>query len=328
MQPLRHELIGLSERARWSAALEDVPHGYAHTWGFCRAVHLTSGLPTYLYRYQGDGTRVVCTLSERTYGQEVDVVTPFGFGGFATSEAGSGFAADWAEFARSRGWVCGYHALDPLLHDGAGFPREEVHVHNQLYLLDLDASEQALFGRLSQNRRRQLRDWPTARAQLITDRAELKRFFVSNYPDFARRKGAGPLATETLDALAELDDLVMVGAGRKGAIEAVGLFGHTPHGAHYLFNVSRPGGERHAAHLVWFAVEQLRALGVARLNLGGGVTPGDSVAEFKRRFGARILPLRSLRQVYRPAVYARLCRRSRRSAADRAGYFPPYRAGQ
>ena len=35
---------------------------------------------------------------------------------------------------------------------------------------------------------------------------------------------------------------------------------------------------------------------------------GDDLAEFKRRFGAAELPLRSLRQVYRAGVYESLCR--------------------
>jgi hypothetical protein len=64
---------------------------------------------------------------------------------------------------------------------------------------------------------------------------------------------------------------------------------------------------------------------VPYLNLGGGIREGDDVAEFKRRFGAAERPLASLRQVYRPDVYDRLCAQAGVSP-QRSGWFPPYRA--
>ena len=90
--------------------------------------------------------------------------------------------------------------------------------------------------------------------------------------------------------------------------------------------MSVPGGERHAVHLIWAAVERLRALGVRALNLGGGIREGDDLAEFKRRFGAAELPLVSLRQVYRPDEYERLCLAGGRHLRALGGWFPPYRA--
>ena len=59
-------------------------------------------------------------------------------------------------------------------------------------------------------------------------------------------------------AIAELDDVFMVGAGDGRRLEAVAVFGHTAHAADYLFSISVPGGERHAVHLIWSGVEQLR----------------------------------------------------------------------
>ncbi len=323
----RHELIPLGDGERWTAALADVPHGHAHTHGFCRAVQLTSAARTHLYRYESGRARVVCALAERGAGGETDVTTPYGFGGFATSGDPSGFAAAWREFALEQGWVCGYVALNPAFADAAAFPAEEVQVHNRLYVLDLRGSPDRLWAGLSQNRRRQLRDWESVSGGLEVDRARLGRFLVDNVGEFMSRRGAGPAAAlrpETVAAIADLDDVLMVGAG-DGELESVAAFGHTPHAADYLFGVSRPGGERHSAHLIWWGVERLRALGVACLNLGGGIREGDDVAEFKRRFGAAERPLASLRQVYRADVYERLCAEAGVSPA-RSAWFPPYRA--
>jgi hypothetical protein len=323
----RHELIPLAQRERWAEALAQLPHGHAHTRGFCQAVQLTSRCPTHLYRYESGSARVVCPLAERDYEGHVDVVTPYGFGGFAMGGACRDFADDWAEFARSRGWVCGYVALNPQFGDAGGFAEDEVHAHTSVYVMDLRGTEAEVRARLSQNRRRQLRDWPAAEASLEQDRGRLTEFLLAAYAEFFARRGAGAatdLSRETMAAIAALDDVLIVGAG-DAEVESVALFGHTQHGADYLFNVSVPGGERHAVHLIWWAVQRLRALGVESLNLGGGVRPGDDLAEFKRRFGAAELPLTSLRQVYRADVYEELCRKAG-VTSERAGWFPPYRA--
>jgi hypothetical protein len=318
----RHELIPLAEAERWAQALAQQPHGHAHTWGFCRAVQLTTGRPTHLYRYEDGGARAICPLAERELDGEIDVVTPYGLGGLATSGGLPRLPEEWAEFARARSWVCGYLAVHPQLGDARGFPAEELHAHTSVYVMDLRGSEAEVRGRLSQNRRRQLREQPP----LVEERERLTEFLLSEYASFFARRGAGAatdLARETMAAIAALDDVLIVGAGEP--LEAVALFGHTPHGADYLFNVSVPGGERHAVALIWWAVERLRELGVESLDLGGGIRPGDDVAEFKRRFGGAELPLASLRQVYRPDAYERLCRAAGVSSA-RSGWFPPYRA--
>lgn len=325
----RHELIPLADRGRWQEALEAVPHGHAHTWGFCRAIQLTSEVPTYLYRYERDAVRVVCPLAERRFGDQIDVTTPYGFAGFAPTGDWEHFPHDWGQFARSRGWVCGYVALNPLLCAPRGFPSEDVHVQNTLFVMDLQGSDADLLERLSRNRRRELRDWPAVAARLEHDRNTLTDFLLSHHAGFFARKGAGSATDfrqETMAAIASLDDVLMVGAGRGGRVESVAVFGHTAHCADALFNVSAPGGEPNAVHLVWWAVKRLRELGIERLNLGGGVREGDNVAEFKRRFGAAQHPLVSLRQVYRPAAYDDLCRRAGVDPDDRSGYFPPYRA--
>jgi hypothetical protein len=278
--------------------------------------------------FEDDDGRVVCPVSERDFGGRTDVVTPYGFGGFAGTVPRDRLAEGWAAFARSRGWVCGYLALNPVFHDGGGFAPGEVHVHNRLYVMDLRGTDAELWARLSQNRRRQLRDWASVERGLVHDHGALTAFLLAEYAAFFARKGAGPATDFTMRsmaAFAALDGVFMVGAASAGEVESVAVFGHTPHAADYLFGVSVPGAEHHSAHLIWAGVQRLRRLGIPSLNLGGGVRAGDRLAEFKRRFGAAQMPLRSLKQVYDPEAYAELCRRAGVSP-DRGGWFPPYRA--
>jgi hypothetical protein len=59
------------------------------------------------------------------------------------------------------------------------------------------------------------------------------------------------------------------------------------------------------------------------VNLGGGITPGDSLDEFKRGFASGTAPWYTHELVCDPAAYEELA-----SAAEEApeGFFPAYRA--
>ena len=94
-----HELIPLEEKLRWEAALEGVPHAFAHTWENCHAMALSSALPTFLYHYKAGDLRVVCPLAERSYGGERDVLTPYGIAGMTSTGSAPGFAKAWRAFA-------------------------------------------------------------------------------------------------------------------------------------------------------------------------------------------------------------------------------------
>jgi hypothetical protein len=328
-------LIPLADAAAWRGALSGVPHAFAHTRESCQAMRLTSGWETFLYAFESDGVRIVCPLAERTErrdGEAVDVVTPFGFSGFVGDGDHPGFAARWRAFAAARGYVCGYIGLNPLLQNPTHFDAGEAQAANEVFALDLTLTEEELFARLSENRKREVRRFARVVAGegggLVFDRARLLDFFLANYIEFFRERGASPaylFSRATLEHLFGLEEVLAVGVERGGAVDAVSLFAHTPYAADFLFNVSRPEGQRWSAALLWHAVQWYRALGVPALCLGGGIRPGDGVARFKERFGARRLPLLGLKQVYRPEIYERLCRRAGVDSDPRTGYFPPYR---
>jgi hypothetical protein len=141
-----------------------------------------------------------------------------------------------------------------------------------------------------------------------------------------RSRGAAPvydLPREALTTLVDAPGTLLVGAGRR-APEAVALFGTTPWIGTYLFGISDGEGARYSARLVWRGALELARRGVPCLDLGGGISPGDGVAEFKRRFGAVERPVRALRQVFDVEAYQRLCEAADTDPDDRSGYFPAY----
>jgi hypothetical protein len=255
-------------------------------------------------------------------------VKPYGFSGFVGNGDCAEFPNYWKEFARQRGYVCGYLGLNPVFENSTYFEQEEVYQYNDIYVLDLTPSYEELFANLDMNRKRQLKHWNTSLPNIVTERPAVTEFFLANYLEFVQRKDASPeyyFSRDTLAFLSSLDNVFVVGARNFGNLAAVSVFAYTADIGDFLFNVSLPEGRQYSVALLWWAVNHLKSLGVPFLNLGGGDRENDSLAEFKRRFGGKKLALRCLKQVYEPGIYEKLCRRANVDPGDMTGYFPAYR---
>jgi hypothetical protein len=323
--PSADRCIELVSQTEWDQALEGIPHVFGHTWGACRALSF-DGDGAKLYLAEGQGARVACPLIERPIDAHLDVATPYGFSGLTGTGPWPGFPQHWARFARERGYVAGYLAINALFGDDSFAEASTVTVVNETFVLDLRGGVEAVWAGLSTNRRRQLRGWEPGVHEADSER--LESFFVEQYPLTMERKRAAPrhrFSEATLVALCELPNTFLFGAINAGAIESASLFGHTPYAGDFLFNAALPGCQQHSVGLIWSAVHRLVELGVPWLNLGGGMSPGDSLAEFKARFGASALPMRAVKAVYDRAAYVELCRQRGVDPDNRDGFFPVYR---
>jgi len=289
---------------------------------------LTTKQPTFLYEFQFDGTRIVCPIAERQYAGQIDIVTPFGFSGFASNGQSTEFSQSWLRFARDREWVCGYIGLNPFLKLPASYLPADIYQENELYFLDLSLSEAELHRRLSKGRKRQLRSWNRHASWLCTDRQMIIDFIIAQSDSFFRSRGASSayaFAPATWCSFLSLDNVELLGAARAGRIIAAIVFAHATSIADALFNISLPEGKDAQAPLLWEGALRLRSRGICTLNLGGGIRRGDNVGQSKRYYGAHVVPLQCLKQVYDPHRFTELCRIAGVDPSRRAGYFPPYR---
>ena len=322
------ELIPLSEPARWQAALHDVPHAFGHTWENCQAMHLTTGYPTFLYVWQSGEAKVICPLAERTYQGCTDVVTPYGFSGFVGTDPFLDCLADWHRFAVQAGYVCGYIGLNPVLTIQVALGAADAFVTNRLYVMNLQLPVDELYQQLSQNRKRVLKAFAKQEYSYSFSKVNLKPFFLAHYHAFFARKKAAATYNFSLSTLASLlasDRVLLIGYLEEREVKAVVVLAYTHHMGEYLFSLTLPGYEDHTTPLLWYGALHLKEKQVPYLNLGGGATPGDSIATFKQRFGAMDLPLTCLKQVYQESLYAALCTQAQVDPADKQGYFPAYR---
>jgi hypothetical protein len=321
---VRHRCISVDAATDWQVALHGIRHGFAHTRDNCRAMQLTSHLETYLYYFEAGNTRIACPISVRQFGVYRDIFTPYGLSGFVGTGDFSDFPHYWNEFVRREGYVCGYIGLNPVFANTTYFKLDEAQPYNTIYVLDLTLGIDQIFANLSNNRKRQLK---RPGCEIVIERRVLIDFFLNTYCDFVSRVNASAVyhfSMETLSFLLNLDNVLVVGARGQKNIEAVSVFAFTPYAADFLFNVSLPTGRHHSAVLLWYGATRLKSLNIPVLNLGGGIRNNDGVTEFKRRFGARELTLKCLKQVYEPDAYMKLCRHVNADPDDRSGYFPPW----
>src|SRR5690606_9090354 len=169
--------ITLDDPSGWNRALDGVRHGFAHTWENAYAMRLTTGYPTYLYVYTSGETRIVCPVAERTFSGYVDIVTPYGLSGFVSNGTCPEVGHHWRQFARTRGYVCGYFAIHPLLMDATRTRVDELEEQNGIYVIVVRRSLDELFGGLSTNRRRVVHN-NVSSMRIVQNRGRLKEFFL------------------------------------------------------------------------------------------------------------------------------------------------------
>lgn len=321
------EVISLDERVAWEGILAGVPHAFGHTWESCHAMQQTTGYSTHLWHYRSRSAECVCPFAVRSFDGHEDIVTPYGFSGFAGTGEGQEMVAGWKQFAEERGYVCGYIGMNPLLAPEAFLRMPECRSIADLHFLDLDEGPEALLKAMDGNRQRQIRRWERAGRPLLHDRPALAAFFCDNFSTFMQSRQASAtyrFSQDTLQLLANSSSSILLGAGSASSIDAAALFAHSPTIGEYLFLVTAPGSERYAVPLIWEGALALKERGVRWLNLGGGVTPHDGVAEFKRRFGGIRLQLPVLEHVYNRSTYDRLCNPLANGPSGSGAYFPPY----
>lgn len=313
-------VAGLGDAALWDAihAESDIP---SHARSVAAALAL-GGIVPRLARLARGEARLVIPFFERTHAGRTDICTWLSVSGAWARPPLAPLIAAWDAHARGQGWVASYIQVEPSS-DVATLPQAVP--GNEVFLLDL-AARPPREG-FSRNVERHLRAAELLGAQLVEDRDALAEAFARLYPAAMATAGATrayDLPATTLLALARSPDCRILGAALQDRIELVLLFPASARRAENFLVAAGPGGRNPVtAWLYWQMLERLRAIGIAEINLGGGVRRGDGIAEFKRRLGGVLRPLHALRMVHDETGYAALC--AAVGADRRTAWFPAYR---
>jgi Acetyltransferase (GNAT) domain len=150
--------------------------------------------------------------------------------------------------------------------------------------------------------------------------------FLAAYEQTMRRTGAAEhyfFGAPYFDRILELPRTwLALAEAPDGTIAAASIAASSDGYLHYYLSGSADSHLRDSPmkNIVASLAELAGELGVP-LNLGGGITRGDRLEEFKRGFANRELSWHSSELVADPATYARLS-----AGRDAGGFFPAYRA--
>jgi hypothetical protein len=318
-------VLDLEERDRWEREHADggLP---AQSWRYCRALAHAHQRPK-LAVVRAGGARMLLPFFERSFLERTDIATTLGLSGASISPPSPAPLIRWREHAQERGWVAGYVQLAAELDPGPLSAGDRLAARGPVFLVDLGSSEP--LGRASRNARRNIRAAIAAGAELVEDRRVVAEALVRLYPVAMRRLGAGSAydhSSAALQSWAEDPNAVVLGARIDGALEAAYVFAVAGHHAESQLLATTERGRGFTAWLIWHAVGRLQALGVRTLNLGGGMRRDDGLETFKRRLGARAVPLRAVHQIYDEPAYRELCRRA--GVRPSGAWFPAYRMPQ
>jgi hypothetical protein len=252
---------------------------------------------------------------------QVDAISPYGYPG-ATIDRGAGPPAaaevDWATtglvsvFGRER------LAGEPWL-DGAR-ERSRVLVHDP-------AIERRVRPRLAEQVRANARaGWTAETTAGVESSAADRDAFAAAYEQTMRRAEAADryfFGRDYFDAVLAFEPSWLLVARRSGEVGAAAIAALSDGTLHYYLGGTADSA-RDASPFKNVVVAMLDLADELELplNLGGGVSPGDGLEEFKRGFANSEAPFRTHEVVCDADAYERLS-----AGRDASAFFPVYRGG-
>jgi hypothetical protein len=287
----------------------------------CRAFLDAEGVTHTLRIESPDRTALVPLIVREVEGADrIDAISPYGYPGGAVAGSGEAPAAgevDWSAtglvsvFGRER------LAGPPWLADPP--ERSRVLVHDP-------SSERAVRPRLAEQVRANEREgWMVETVAGPVSAVSDRDAFATAYAQTMRRADAADryfFAREYFDAVLSYEESWLLVARREGEVGAAAIAATSDSVLHYYLGGTADTA-RDASPFKNVVVGMLDLADELEypLNLGGGVTPGDGLEEFKRGFANADLPFHTQEIVCDPDGYRKLS-----AGRDAAGYFPAYRA--
>ncbi len=316
------QLIGLGDKESWDHHLTQVPYYFAHThaYNFALAKSLVSE-PKLMVINDEQGI-ALCPIIERQHKGTYDIATPYGYSGFVCKGVVNNIPNILREFSMQQGYVAGYFQQHPC--SNKVIKGDEWSRAKTAYTLSLQPAIDAILASMPKKQRYDIRKCEQ-HAVTTENKSILAPLFIQFYTALLKDKSATSVyrfSNQTLTEWIENPDYVLIGTGvSHNQISSIGVFTSELKYGEYLFMASSQ--KNYDRFTLWQAIKRLKSLGCKELNLGGGISENDGVAEFKRRFGAVETATYCLKQIYDETRYATLCSQADVSV-DSSSYFPAY----
>jgi Acetyltransferase (GNAT) domain len=275
---------------------------------------------THTLRIETDAGELLAPLIVRPIGDgpESDGISPYGYPGLTSTDSVDPATVDFS----ATGLVSAFirHTLEeppPLA--GAG-------ERNVVQIADPELPQKQRSSDRNQINRNRRNGYETRIVPGPETESAERAGFLEAYEQTMRRAGAGEryfFGASYFERILESPATwLALALAPGGTVAAASIAARSDGFLHYYLSGSIDSHLRDSPmkNVVAALVEHAAALGLP-LNLGGGLSRGDRLEEFKRGFANRERPWRTSELVCDPAAYARLS-----AGQDAGSFFPAYRA--
>lgn len=329
MSQYKFEIVGTSDKKTWDAVTDSFSCTYYHSWKYCNALEVSSSSAVFLIfglECETDNIVSVATFSTRLFNElTIDMYTPYGYGGVISDHLNPVlFEIEFVQFLKAQRFTTFYLQQHPL-HEGVKLFKKFRKSRNSVFIWDISLDTKTLWSNLSKGHKYEIKRSQKLEGFEITSDVDgtFDRFFEL-YIENLKRVEASEVyyfSREFLFELACHSETVYLASRIDGKVEAVTLFLNNQQSSEYFISATSNAGRNHTRILIWRTMELLKEKGIKSLNLGGGVIKGDSLAEFKSRFGANERDLEVLQIILDSENYNKQIEQHNCSEKE---FFPAY----
>jgi CelD/BcsL family acetyltransferase involved in cellulose biosynthesis len=340
-----HVRLLAASSVEWLRTIEEVRADVYYLPGYVEACAEREGGEGYLFvAREADKIWLQPLIIRAIPGHEpmLDAVSPYGYSG-PLARAPAGEEAIWAtratgrfkECLAERGVISAFIRLHPILNRNlaAISPDEALTLRGDTVIVDLERSDEQLWGDIRGNHRRHInRLQRSGFAVSMSSDPGILDLFTDMYHQTMSRVGASDYHLKLADDLHELAstykaNLYVCTVRREQEIACIGLITEMDGLVEYHLSGTAEDHVRWCPSklLLYHAICWAKNRGNRFFHLGGGVAcEDDSLLHFKKGFSSQLLPFHSWDMVIDDARYEALTAMA--GAPNSAGaYFPVYR---
>ncbi len=317
--------ITIKEKEDWDIALQGSNVSVYSTWQYCNIIGQNYSEDISLLKISSGASGMIAVYTSRSKdGEYKDIYSPYGMGGvYFWGEDTVEIIIIFEKWLREHKIVTYFlmlHPKDVLSNNNY------IEQYRAVYKLSVNEPNTNIWKKIHSNHKYEINKYcNNVEFGLIEDKTVLKPFFKELYFNTLKRVNAAEtyyFSDTTLDLLFNSDITIGLGLKVGNEINCVVIFLKYNNWAEYYINASTIEGRAASRLLLWEMFKRLKEQGISLINLGGGVTDGDYLDDFKRRFGGDQVNIGLFKGISMQEEYNRLCEENGLSLTDK--YFPPY----
>ena len=330
-----YKIINFESEQEWKRILKNLNHSYFHSWEYASIIQLNtnvSNVSLLILDFDGVYGITTFTIREKIEGYK-DIYTPYGFGGFVFTYQSSNrmvLPNDMIELldriGRENNLVTGFFMNHPIFYQDKNICTLMM-PHHTVYEINLELSLDELWKRLNSGHKYEInKAKKDKQLSLINDKSQLLQPFIDMYFSTMKRVNASDIyffSHDFLTSIINSNNAILLGIKKGEQIVACVLFLFENKVAEYFISAAQADSRGLTRLLIWEAFEQLKRMGVSKINLGGGVSKGDSLDDFKRRFGGESIQMNVLKYIFDTIKYQFLLKKYN-IINENIDFFPPY----